>query len=678
MNRIRPISQRQLQASIRALKGYHPRDHLGQTTLPTFHFQGALPRLPIPDLEQSLEKYLTALEALEGHPEINSRDIQRVKEYINEFLESEGPVLDAELRERDGAHPESSFLWAPWSDMYLRDRRALPINYNPMLAWEDHPNPKLNKQSYRAAMYSWATAKYYLTLADGHLEPEVFHMKKPPSEKVVKLTKMLPKWRFSLKSKGIDNQAMRYLPFAANGSFPLDMTQIENLFFSTRIPTPEKDVIQKANEKANHAIVLIKGRFYLLDVLNAGANGERHARSVEDILADIEGITEDAEKKGHTKQPLSALSNTDRDTWTQNRKELVELGNDFALSLIDDAMFCLVLDEEDEKDESALIGNLLWGPAQNRWVDKSFSIIIKPDGVTGLNFEHAWGDGACVLSYFNKVQEHIISECSLNPDVRGMRSPIVSDKPTEVRFVLSDNIKTEIASAVQFHNDQIDGLEVSFGQNFEINRQWMAKYNIGADGFLQLSLQITHNELHGWPCATYESASTCAFQHGRTETIRPCTADARELTKFYNEANIDDIEDCRELDRLLRKAIKTHNGITKDCLSGDGFDRHLFGLLHQATVKGAQKPLFVQDKTFSVMNHFRMSTSTLNSPHVKIGGFGPVVDDGYALSYMVNQNWIGVVSAARPRNGVDPAQFSSKVNEVWKILQTCVTKASKV
>jgi carnitine O-palmitoyltransferase 2 len=45
---------------------------------------------------------------------------------------------------------------------------------------------------------------------------------------------------------------------------------------------------------------------------------------------------------------------------------------------------------------------MLWGPAENRWVDKSFSIIIKPDGSSGLNFEHAWGDGACVLSYFNK------------------------------------------------------------------------------------------------------------------------------------------------------------------------------------------------------------------------------------------------------------------------------------
>ena len=55
----------------------------------------------------------------------------------------------------------------------------------------------------------------------------------------------------------------------------------------------------------------------------------------------------------------------------------------------------------------------------------------------------------------------------------------------------------------------------------------MTARKLGADGFLQLSLQIAHNELHGWPCATYESASTCAYLNGRTETIRPCTLESR-------------------------------------------------------------------------------------------------------------------------------------------------------
>ena len=35
--------------------------------------------MPIPDLEQSLEKYIESLEALEGHPQITKEDIERAK-----------------------------------------------------------------------------------------------------------------------------------------------------------------------------------------------------------------------------------------------------------------------------------------------------------------------------------------------------------------------------------------------------------------------------------------------------------------------------------------------------------------------------------------------------------------------------------------------------------------------
>ena len=87
-----------------------------------------------------------------------------------------------------------------------------------------------------------------------------------------------------------------------------------------------------------------------------------------------------------------------------------------------------------------------------------------------------------------------------------------------------------------------------------------------------------------------------------------------------------------------------------------------------------------------------MSTSTLNSPHVKLGGFGPVVPDGYALGYMVYdvggedasrihcllQNWIGVTAAAYPEQGVDPTVFTKTVNDVWMTLKNVIDNAAKM
>jgi carnitine O-palmitoyltransferase 2 len=89
----------------------------------------------------------------------------------------------------------------------------------------------------------------------------------------------------------------------------------------------------------------------------------------------------------------------------------------------------------------------------------------------------------------------------------------------------------------------------------------MEANKLGADGFLQISLQIAHNELHGHPCATYESASTCAYQHGRTETIRPCTLDTRAVANLYKNEDLDDKDIQKKIDLALRKAIKTHNTV---------------------------------------------------------------------------------------------------------------------
>jgi len=68
---------------------------------------------------------------------------------------------------------------------------------------------------------------------------------------------------------------------------------------------------------------------------------------------------------------------------------------------------------------------------------------------------------------------------------------------------------------------------------------------------------------------------------------------------------------------------------------GQGFDRHLFGLRHTAQKLG-QMPALFKDPAYAKINHNILSTSTLSSPAVIIGGFAPVVPDGYGVGeYMM-------------------------------------------
>ena len=64
---------------------------------------------------------------------------------------------------------------------------------------------------------------------------------------------------------------------------------------------------------------------------------------------------------------------------------------------------------------------------------------------------------------------------------------------------------------------------------------------------------------------------------------------------------------------------------------GQGFDRHLFGMKYLAAESGQELPSLFLDPAYIHINHNILSTSTLSSPAIMIGGFAPVVPDGFGV-----------------------------------------------
>lgn len=90
-----------------------------------------------------------------------------------------------------------------------------------------------------------------------------------------------------------------------------------------------------------------------------------------------------------------------------------------------------------------------------------------------------------------------------------------------------------------------------------------------------------------------------------------------------------------------------------DMTLGKGFDRHLFALKALAESKGLEVPFF-QDENYGYMNDIILSTSTLSSDAVLLGGFAPVSSEGYGVGYGMMDDWLGVqVSTYPTRNGAD-------------------------
>ena len=66
-------------------------------------------------------------------------------------------------------------------------------------------------------------------------------------------------------------------------------------------------------------------------------------------------------------------------------------------------------------------------------------------------------------------------------------------------------------------------------------------------------------------------------------------------------------------------------------ISGQGWDRHLFAMKYLSQDLDIPLPALYKDPSFAKANHIILSTSTLSSPAVLMGGFGAVTQNGYGV-----------------------------------------------
>ncbi|KAJ1634245.1 Choline/Carnitine o-acyltransferase-domain-containing protein [Pavlovales sp. CCMP2436] len=72
-------------------------------------------------------------------------------------------------------------------------------------------------------------------------------------------------------------------------------------------------------------------------------------------------------------------------------------------------------------------------------------------------------------------------------------------------------------------------MEVEVVESEAIGSSWAKANKLSPDGLMQMTLQLAHYRLHGKAVSAYESASTAAFKHGRTETIRAATPESLKM-----------------------------------------------------------------------------------------------------------------------------------------------------
>lgn len=549
--------------------------------------------------------------------------MQSTSSYVSKFLANEGQSLQKQLLQTDAENSHTSYISEPWFDMYLQDRKPLPINYNPFFVFVPESDPKYDSQLVKATNLIVSSLRFMKSLKDNVLEPEVFHLnpKKSDTDLFRNVTRLLPS-RFS------------YYGAYLFKAYPLDMSQYTNLFNTTRIPELGKDKIIQ-DSSAKHLVVLRKGQFYAFDVLDANNS----IRTPKEIAACLKAILED--DRPPNEHPVGVLTTSERDQWARARSYLLETGNKEILKKIDTAIFVMALDDEVIGNEhSKLNRTFLHSDGTNRWFDKSFSLIVSKDGYAGINFEHSWGDGVAVLRYFQDVKADVSRKPRFHPhEVDELSKESVNVE--KLQFLIDAKSKNIIDQQKATYVEWTNRLCIDHLLYEELGKDRCKKLGISPDAVMQLAFQLAMYILEGRLVSTYESCSTAAFKHGRTETIRPCTLQTKAICIAMTQDKMKPSKS--EIKKMIIDCSKTHNMLTKEAVMGQGFDRHLFVLRKISEKSGDNKLAIFHDPAYNAINYNILSTSTLSSPDILSGGFGPVISDGYGVGYMIQEKRLGTV-----------------------------------
>ena len=584
------------------------RDYVHETIIPTFHFQKSLPRLPIPKLEDSLARYLLALEPVVTRPQLAES-----ARAVRAFQHGVGPDLQRALVARDVSHPHTSYINQWWLDMYLSDRQPLPGNFNPQVKLKMDPVAAKNSQCQRAASLIASSVRVYRTLRDGHLQPDIFHT----NATVTTTTRA-----FDYYCKFLPERVSFY-GAAALGAYPLDMSQYQHLFASTRVPKRGRDALQIAPTAPKHVVVQRGTKFYTFDVLTDCGD----AVSEEQILAHIEAIlAEPLVTTADEALGVGLLTTLHRDAWADARLKLetTDGANQKSLEAIDRALFMVCLEHQAPATPEEVSRTFLTGDGSNHWFDKSFQLLVAANGTASVTFEHAWGDGIAVLRYINELYNDSVKHPVVKASCHG--------KVRELVWNISGEMKNVLKKAKTEYEKWMSKLLIACAET-PVTRAVGKQYNIGTDGLMQMTIQLAHFKLHEKFVATYESASTAAFKHGRTETVRSCTNEAVNFVHKMVDASSSDTERVN----ALRAAVAKHSELTKNAVMGQGFDRHLFALRAMAELQNMDVPEFYTLPAHQVMNKIILSTSTLSSPALEGGSFGPVNDECYGIGYGIEK-----------------------------------------
>ncbi|KZZ96167.1 carnitine acetyl transferase [Moelleriella libera RCEF 2490] len=555
-------------------KGYFEDNSKGAM----LRFQESLPRLPVPTLEETAKRYLKSL-----HPLLSEAEFAHSKTAVQDFIKAGG--VGTQLQERLIAKSKDpavkNWIYEWWNDAAYLSYRDPVVPY--VSYFYSHRDDRSRRDpAKRAAAITSAALEFKKMVDDGSLEPE--YMKK----------------------------------------LPICMDSYKWMFNATRIPAHPGDYPAKfpANEN-KHIIVIRKNQIFKI-------SHELDGKQLN--TSELETQFSKIYQAAKPVSPVGALTSENRDIWATARELLAQTSpkNQTALQTIDSASFVVCLDDASPVTLEERAHQYWHGDGANRWYDKPLQFIVNDNGTAGFMGEHSMMDGTPThrlndyvndLIFGNKID---FSDPHIRPNL---------PEPQLVHFDVSASVQAEIDRATRDFREVMDQHELAVQAYQGYGKGLIKKFKCSPDAYVQMIIQLAYFKMYGKSRPTYESAATRRFQLGRTETCRTVSDESVAWCQSMSETS----RDGKLQIELFRKAIDSHLEYITAASDGKGVDRHLFGL-RKLLQPGDGLPAIFKDPAFSYSSSWYLSTSQLSSEFFNGYGWSQVIDGGFGIAYMINEN----------------------------------------
>ncbi|KAG5647518.1 hypothetical protein DXG03_009455 [Asterophora parasitica] len=550
---------------------------------------GTLPKLPVVDLPDTLSRLKQSLQPIAWSEE----EYAAVLKKIDQFGADAGPQLQERLVKR--ADETRHWLEEWWDDAgYLRYRDSVVVYVSYYYGFDAHPSHLPQTPAARAAGLARGAMIFRKNLKNGHLKPD------------------------------------------ATKEGPLCMDTYRWMFDCSRIPGPQglDWSVTYAKEgdtgDSGHIIVFRNNRVWKVDAARDG-----RILSTAEIEQQIQHIY-DQDRMDKEYPGVGVLTASNRDVWAKDYANLASSRHNASiLQTIQSAAFVINLEASSPKTPIQHSRDLWHGSVangvpvglRNRWVDKPVQFVVFDNAAAGLMGEHSVMDGTPTVRLCDDVLE------MLHDPAFDHGTPAASSRshPTPLDWEITPAITQAIAQADKAAIQLIDSQELGFLVT-PYGKAAIKKFGVSPDSWAQLIVQLAYRRLIGKENrigGTYEAATTRKFDKGRTEAIRVVTTESDAWVASMDNKDIG--KDERK--QLFAAAVKKHVQLAKSAGSGQGVDRHLFGL-KKLLKEDEDVPSLFSDPVFLRSSYWVLSTSAIFSKHFLVYGWGEVLTSSYLVFHV--------------------------------------------